>query len=345
MRLSWDETSNKIVTEDGAAIGELRNIEDYDIPSEAVADVSLREWKQLFREVLTKRGEVVSPAIWRRDKKFIFVDDLESGKVEVSIDAHGPQWDLDQVKRTIEALCLASNDELHEIVYQEEYWIFHLVCDPDDRTTEQLFALQGACADLLKLPDGPGLEALTHAESVHRMVLAGGGVAIVGLRESSWLEVKSRAYNSAVFADEIELAQDVARFANGSESALLLLGYRTSKRDGVDRITKICPLRIEESLCSRYQQLLDRRVYPPLEGLKIDYVAAGSGGLLAILIPRQPEAAKPYLVHGAIIDGKNEGSFISIIQRRDEGSRPMSPMEIHALLSAGRSALRGTFGS
>jgi len=39
------------------------------------------------------------------------------------------------------------------------------------------------------------------------------------------------------------------------------------------------------------------------------------GGLMLIAVPAQPDDLKPFLVHGAIVDGREERSFISIIRR------------------------------
>jgi hypothetical protein len=40
------------------------------------------------------------------------------------------------------------------------------------------------------------------------------------------------------------------------------------------------------------------------------------GMLILIDVPPQPEELKPFLVHGAIVDGRAEGAFVSIVRRR-----------------------------
>jgi hypothetical protein len=57
-------------------------------------------------------------------------------------------------------------------------------------------------------------------------------------------------------------------------------------------------------------------------------------------VPPQPEELKPFLVHGAILEGKVEGAFVSIVRRRGEHSVPITAPAIHAMLSAGRALLR-----
>jgi hypothetical protein len=78
-------------------------------------------------------------------------------------------------------------------------------------------------------------------------------------------------------------------------------------------------------------------------GLRIDVVpAADDHVLISIDIPPQPEELKLFLVHGAITaEGDTEGAFISIVQRRGEGSIPITAPMIHASLAAGRAFLRG----
>jgi hypothetical protein len=62
--------------------------------------------------------------------------------------------------------------------------------------------------------------------------------------------------------------------------------------------------------------------------------------LILIDIPPQPEELKPFLVHGAIVDGNVQGAFISIVRRRGEGSIPTTAPMIHSMLAAGRTPLR-----
>jgi hypothetical protein len=78
-----------------------------------------------------------------------------------------------------------------------------------------------------------------------------------------------------------------------------------------------------------------------VDGLEVFSVRAEAGGdLLAISVPPQPEELKPFLVHGAILEGKVEGAFVSIVRRRGEHSVPITAPAIHAMLSAGRALLR-----
>lgn len=185
-------------------------------------------------------------------------------------------------------------------------------------------------------------------DTVLAMLAAGRGNLLIGQVESDWFEVKSQGYDLAVGdAPKIELAQDVARFANGNVDAVLVVGFRTTqdRNTGKEVISKTTPSRIRFN-SGQYHQIIDHRVFPPILGLTVETYETplkdgSQGHLLAIRIPAQPEESKPFLVHGAIVGGRVEGAFISIVQRRGEHSIPTTGPSIHATLAAGRALLRG----
>jgi hypothetical protein len=90
-----------------------------------------------------------------------------------------------------------------------------------------------------------------------------------------------------------------------------------------------------------YKQAIEDHLHPPPDNLRIEAIDAQDDGMLILIdIPPQPEELKPFLVHGAIVDGKVEGAFISIVRRRGEGSIPITAPMIHSMLAAGRALLR-----
>jgi hypothetical protein len=183
-----------------------------------------------------------------------------------------------------------------------------------------------------------------NAESALTLIAAGRGDLLIGLEESTWLEAKARGYDLGIDAGRIELAQDVARFANGETAGLLVIGLKTKKVGGIDTILKMSPS-LDRYDAGRYHRAIDGRLFPPILGLAVRNIevalsANRKGHLLTILVPEQPEEMKPFLVHGAIVRGNVEGAFISIVQRRGEHSVPVSPETIHSTLAAGRALLR-----
>jgi hypothetical protein len=203
-------------------------------------------------------------------------------------------------------------------------------------------------AQLLKISDGLSsaldlidLGGLTFDRALD-LLLDGRAEALIGYPENEWLEVKAYPYPLDTDAGKIELAQDVVRFANGNNAALLVIGLRTKRQNGVDIIDKVVPAPSIQLSAQRYRAVLNGRIYPPLVGLNIHTVPVAVGqSLLVVVIPEQPEHLKPFLVHGAIVGEKLEGAFISVIRRSGESSIPTTAPELHALLVAGRRHLQG----
>jgi len=188
---------------------------------------------------------------------------------------------------------------------------------------------------------GDGLAAVLgagplDAESVLALVAAGRGDLVVGQLESDWLEVKSAAYRLSEPAQAIEAAQDVARLANG-QGGLLLLGYRTKKRQQEEVVASVAPIPEARAEVRRLRHVVDAHVYPPVPGLRVTFhrLTGVDGGVVAILVPRQDAALRPFLVQGTVAAGRVEGAFFSIVARRGDDSVPVVASHVHALL-AGR---------
>ncbi len=169
---------------------------------------------------------------------------------------------------------------------------------------------------------------------------------LIGEAESDYLEVKTQMHPISAPGDtgkkaKIELAQDVARFANGDVDAVLVVGYR-EKSGGGNGIGSLTPVADSILNIPQFQNLLDERIVPAVDGLLIEkFAVTATDSVLAIFVPKQPSEMQPYLVHGAIAEGKVEGAFFSIVRRRGEGSITTSAQQIHAYIVAGKRYLRG----
>lgn len=157
------------------------------------------------------------------------------------------------------------------------------------------------------LKDGP-----LNVRTSRNLLLAGLPHLLLGLPENEWLEVKSRGYQLAApnptgDRAKIELAQDVARFANGDCDAMLVIGFEETKTTGSTRLGALRPVPLSDLNVDRYRNVIDGRVVPPVEGLTIEPVDLGNNqGLLIIYVPGQPRELQPYLVHGAIAGDRTE---------------------------------------
>jgi hypothetical protein len=163
---------------------------------------------------------------------------------------------------------------------------------------------------------------------------------LTGLHENDWLEVKSAGYRMSapadketVYAQKIELAQDVARFINGGRDAIIVVGYSEKILEGRKTIARPRAVPLTDIAAQQYRDVIDEHVFPLVEGLEVDTIESGNNsGFLTIFIPSQPPHLLPFLVSGAVVEGRAERTFVSVVRRRVS--------QIHAEMTAGRAFLR-----
>ncbi|MET9025633.1 hypothetical protein ABZW96_08400 [Nocardia sp. NPDC004168] len=164
--------------------------------------------------------------------------------------------------------------------------------------------------------------------------------ALIGQHENDWLEVKREHYSLREDGGQLKLARSVAQFANSPDGGLVLIGFATKKDGGKDMINSLSPTPHDPNLRRRYMQNIQHRVYPQPDGLRVEVIAGAKGDFTIIDVPRQPEELKPFLVYGAVVDGRINNTFVSIIERRGDEGLPSAVPSIHAMLVAGRALLR-----
>lgn len=178
---------------------------------------------------------------------------------------------------------------------------------------------------------------------VYALVSSGVPAMALGKSENEWLEVKREGYGIAAESQKYEFACDVASFANSDLGGLIVIGIASAKDpSGNDVLARITPCKRGSLNVQRYMQILRERVTPAVEGLRIEVVPVGSGDIMAVYIPPQPEEIKPFIVKGAVIGSKVSGSFLSIPHRRGSDKWAMSPEAVHSMLVSARAVLRGT---
>lgn len=215
-------------------------------------------------------------------------------------------------------------------------WNIEISCSPRGRDMADLFQIgEGSLALLQAFESGE----LTR-ETTLDLLRSGNAQVLIGQEEGPWLDVKSAHYNLQVPSGKISIAHAVARFANGEHGGIVVVGMRGKKVPGGEIISSICPVPVNGRTLRNYQTAIEQHLYPPPDYLDIEVVPAEGGSLVVLHIPPQPEEHKPFLVHGAIVDGKVEGAFISIVRRRGESSIPITAPAVHATLAAGRALLR-----
>jgi hypothetical protein len=176
-------------------------------------------------------------------------------------------------------------------------------------------------------------------ETTGDLIRGGHANVLIGQPEGHWLEVKRQHYDLSVDTGKIKLAESVSRFCNSEDGGLVIYGMASKKMPN-DVIRRICPLPRDKGMISRYRRVLRDHLHPPPDNLRIEAVDVDHGMLILIDVPPQPEELKPFLVHGAVVDGKAEKEFISIVRRQGDESIPITAPMVHSMLAAGRALLR-----
>ncbi|MGA5270163.1 hypothetical protein [Streptomyces lydicamycinicus] len=177
-------------------------------------------------------------------------------------------------------------------------------------------------------------------ETAVSLLRAAKGDLLIGQPEGPWLDVKVDHYDLSGHAGRISLAQAVARFANAEHGGVVVVGMKAKKVPSGEIIKAVQPVPMDPRMQRKYEYAIEQHLYPPPDYLTIELVAHGEGMLVVLSLPPQAEELKPFLVHGAIVDGSVEGAFISIVRRRGEASIPITAPSIHATMAAGRALLR-----
>ena len=179
-------------------------------------------------------------------------------------------------------------------------------------------------------------------QSAMSLIRGGAARLLIGLPESSWLEAKSEEYDLKTLHGKLRICQAVAKFCNTPDGGLIVIGAKAKKTPEGEIIQGVRGISAKTAATpSRYLQVLDQHIYPLPTGLTIETVPAETERVLIVIdVPPQPEHMKPFLVWGTITpDGRIEGAFISIVQRRGDASVPTTAAEIHSAIAAGLAVL------
>jgi hypothetical protein len=221
-------------------------------------------------------------------------------------------------------------------------WTCAISSIPSDTKFKNLFLLRDTLSQAAFLPH----HLITTPYLALRMIQLGQAQSLIDYQESEWLECKSVAYELRNIHESLwkhELAEDVAQFANSEAGGLLVVGYRTAKKSGIDTIVKITPVPASDTRLQIYRDVLRQRIHPPLSRVLIDSFPCNKGEMVCIFIPPQKSENQPYLVAGSVVQGRYIKSGISIVRRQGDASIPITAAEIHSTIIAGRAFLRGSF--
>jgi hypothetical protein len=163
--------------------------------------------------------------------------------------------------------------------------------------------------------------------------------ALLGQFESQWLEAKRELYDLSRTSQKIELSKDVAALAN-SGGGLIVFGFSTKSEPSGDRIMRVRSIDTRRLQRDRYMQVLRARIHPCPEQLDIGRIGGVEAGFAYILVPKQPEELRPFMLREANTKGGVRTASLTIPIRVGANVEYTSPESIHSLIVAGRAALR-----
>jgi Restriction endonuclease len=175
------------------------------------------------------------------------------------------------------------------------------------------------------------------SETVAELLRTGHHDVVVGQPESDWLEAKGEPYRLDDYGRYL-LATDVAAFANAG-GGLLALGLKTSKRHGVDVITKADGIRVKGFNASRHHAVLRSWIFPPVVGVRVDVAPFPDDeemGIVVIEIPPQAAELQPFFVKRTEIKGRLRTERFGVPVRLGVDTNHWDVAQLHALVVAGR---------
>ena len=179
-------------------------------------------------------------------------------------------------------------------------------------------------------------------EGARAALRAGRPADLLGLAECGWLDVKAGVYQLDDPAKALELAKDVAAFANTGTGGMILVGYSTRKEHDREILEEIRPVIRALVDLDRYRKLIRERVIPRPRGFSVDFIHTDAdSGILVIDVPVQPVALLPYVVPGPAMAAGPSRLSVAVPVREADATAWLPQTEIQRLLAAGWTATGG----
>jgi hypothetical protein len=175
------------------------------------------------------------------------------------------------------------------------------------------------------------------------LLAAGHEEVLLGQVEADWLDAKGSPYRLADDTGKFELAKDVAAMANLAHGGILVIGFATIAKGGDETLEAVRPFPSQMMSVQQVRDVVREKTYPGVADLSVELHPRGKDKALGtIYVPPQPPELRPMLVRGAEIDGKVKRNFITLPSRVGASTTYADVANLHALVVAGRAALRGS---
>ena len=110
--------------------------------------------------------------------------------------------------------------------------------------------------------------------------------ALIGLVETEWLDAKQTPHHLDSQKRKLELAKDVAAFANAG-GGIIVIGFDCEKEPTTssERICEVCQFPVSRVDPNKYSQILADLVHPPPRGVSVRvFEADDKKGVAAIVV-------------------------------------------------------------
>lgn len=177
-------------------------------------------------------------------------------------------------------------------------------------------------------------------ERITAILDSGDFAQFVGMPEDIDLEAKQQPYDLGAASDRYELAKDVSSLANSSGGYLLIgLSTRREPNRQIDIIDGLTPIAQAAMVVTQYEGIIDTHVFPRIEGMRVVWREHGGTnmGLGAILVPRQNEDRKPFIIAKVVEDGEYlKEIIVGYAERSADANDPLTPRKLYDAMKQGR---------
>jgi hypothetical protein len=178
-------------------------------------------------------------------------------------------------------------------------------------------------------------------EAIAALLRAANFEDLVGLVEDDRFEAKSQPYSLDTEVGCFEFAKDIAGFAEAF-GGLILIGCETERSTAhrEDEIKRPRPVDLSLVDVEQYHSIIEKWVYPPPEGVRIDFYPSAEDskkGLFAIRVPEQANDKKPFVVVHMLLDrDRRRDIALGYVQRRRATVQPIQAQDLQRLLRDGK---------
>lgn len=160
---------------------------------------------------------------------------------------------------------------------------------------------------------------------------------LLGIYETQRLDFKGSPYRLSEPREQWELGKDVAALAR-DDGGVIVIGVHTERdeRRDEERASRVAPFPHSMLDAKQAADVINRDVYPPIEGLEVRVYDRGDKRLAAIVLPEQDPDRQPFmLTHLFDEDGERWHAFV--LPRRSGSHTQFEPVGlVHRDLADGR---------